>query len=861
MRCLITSFICCLALLSGCDVSKGTGTAAQGTQDADPVFVDASVAYIERPMPKTNNGNIKPDAMFSPADFNAGAHLILKARAQASAPEINITETIFPPIKGAAGTLTPQLYDVKDPSPSRDGKKLLFALRAPTLPNTPAELQPTWDIWEYDRASAKARPIFSNSDEAALGQDVQPAYLPDGRIVFSSNRQTLTRQQILDRNGAAYRASAEGTNEYSYNLHVVNPDGSELQQLTVNPAMDLYPRLLTTGEIVFLRRDRLGGNDSLSFYTIKPDGSELSFYYGYHSKNIGSQDKPATYFNPQVQEDGKILASLRPRSNTRHGGDLITLDVEQFYERNQSLNSGNGTAQASISKDSAYSEPLGTAEAPAAPSPGGYFQAAFPLDDKEQRYLVSWSACRVLDATTKARIPCKNQPVELTEAEPLYSLWMYNGATQTQLPVSIPPATSTMNLFNPVILADKPLLPLAAGNTSSTLSKENAGILHIYQVNDLALPAYQGAKYLRVLGHVPLPKNNDLELIDGAFGVGGRGAGMYDILAYAPIETDGSIKLKLPALVPLTLELLDAKGHRVGPRHQNWITLGLGETRECKGCHIANNANAPHGRLSAEPLPATPSIASGLPERIPSLGVNNLSHLNIAQTHNTAVANCLPPETTITWPLPTNKATCLTEWTPGCASTINYLEHIQPLWQVDRRVCDAQRAVTRDLTCIRCHDRTAPARMQEAGADALTLANFAALNVQLDLRPGKNDDNDNFNIAYTQLFTAINEQEYVQQVDGSYLSQEKLYPTPVTLTQEDGTQITEIQMLPRAIAPRLDTAGARSTRASRFLTRFNNAADANHYQGLSVDEQFLIGEWLDVGAQYYNEPSKAREEN
>ncbi|HMY39896.1 MAG TPA: hypothetical protein PK011_11275, partial [Marinagarivorans sp.] len=79
--------------------------------------------------------------------------------------------------------------------------------------------------------------------------------------------------------------------------------------------------------------------------------------------------------------------------------------------------------------------------------------------------------------------------------------------------------------------------------------------------------------------------------------------------------------------------------------------------------------------------------------------------------------------------------------------------------------------------------------------------------------------------------------------------------------QADGTQVTEIQMLPRAIGARLDTAGARSTRASRFLARFNNAADANHYQGLSVDEQFLISEWLDLGAQYYNEPSKAREEN
>ena len=37
---------------------------------------------------------------------------------------------------------------------------------------------------------------------------------------------------------------------------------------------------------------------------------------------------------------------------------------------------------------------------------------------------------------------------------------------------------------------------------------------------------------------------------------------MFDILAHAPLETDGSIKLKLPAQVPFTLELVDANGRR-----------------------------------------------------------------------------------------------------------------------------------------------------------------------------------------------------------------------------------------------------------------------------------------------------------
>ena len=118
MRFLFNSFMCCcgVLLLAGCDVSKGSGTSAsQGSQDPDPVFVDSAVAYIERPLPKMN-ATIRPDAILSPATFNPGAHLILKARAQASAPEINISDKIFPPTKGAADTLVPQLYDVKTPA-------------------------------------------------------------------------------------------------------------------------------------------------------------------------------------------------------------------------------------------------------------------------------------------------------------------------------------------------------------------------------------------------------------------------------------------------------------------------------------------------------------------------------------------------------------------------------------------------------------------------------------------------------------------------------------------------------------------------------------------------------------------------
>jgi hypothetical protein len=855
---------CFLLCLTGCDIKEGTGTSStQGSQAPDPVVVDAPIAYIERPLPKQNNGSLKPDNILMPTEFNPGARLIVKARATSAAPEIAVTEAIFPPTTGMDGSPVPQAYDVKDPSPSRDGKKLLFALRAPRLMNQPEELQPTWDIWEYDRISNTARRIISSDEEAQKGHEVQPAYLPDGRIVFSSDRQTLTRQQILDRNGAAYRQAAEGTDLYSFQLHVMDSDGGNLQQLTHNPALDLYPRALPNGDVLFMRWDRQGGNNSLSFYTLKPDGSQISFHFGYHSQNAGTQGRAATFFNPVVQDDGKLVASLRPRTNSRLGGDLVTLDIANHYEIDQAINGGTGTGLVSITKGTAYSEPLGAEGAAPDASPAGYFQAAYPMNDNLQRYLVSWSPCRRIDPVTQKPYPCTAALASQPEAPPSYALWMYNSSSNTQLPVKLPPLD--VQIQTPVILLEKPLLPLSAGRLDTGLATANLAVLHIHNVNDLGLGTYAGATGIRLVRPVPLPKDDDLPLIDGAFGVGGRGLGMRDILAYAPLETDGSVKMQVPAQTPFSLELVNAAGQRLGPRHQNWLSLAPGETRDCKGCHQANDKSAPHGRLAAEPLPGTPSIASSLPVRlpvrVPALGPGT-GHYGQLQTQLQSLsANCPPLETPIQWTPPVNNLDCLTQWTASCATTINYLEHIQPLWQADRRQCDSQKQLLKDNTCLRCHDRTALSRLQAAGGSDLAISELLLSNTQLDLRGSKKADADRYVIAYTQLFTRVNEETYEKQADGSYLSIEKLYEETQLETQPDGTQVPVIRQVPRALPLRLDTGGARSGLGQGFFNRFNNPADTTHYQSLSAEELRLIGEWLDLGAQYYNEPSKARDEN
>ena len=140
---------------------------------------------------------------------------------------------------------------------------------------------------------------------------------------------------------------------------------------------------------------------------------------------------------------------------------------------------------------------------------------------------------------------------------------------------------------------------------------ENVGILNIRSVYDfdgsfngfgaaaadiesLANPALtttaddRPARFLRIVKPVSIP-DRDLVMLPGtAFG---RSAGqlMREIIGYAPIEPDGSVRVKVPANIPFAINILDKNGKRISDRHQNWLQLRPGEVMICNGCHAGNS--------------------------------------------------------------------------------------------------------------------------------------------------------------------------------------------------------------------------------------------------------------------------------
>jgi len=325
---------------------------------------------------------------------------------------------------------------------------------------------------------------------------------------------------------------------------------------------------------------------------------------------------------------------------------------------------------------------------------------------------------------------------------------------------------------------------------------------------------------------------------------------MREIIGYVPVQPDGSVRVKVPANVPLAISVLDKDARRIGARHQNWLQVRAGETLGCIGCHD-HSTGTPHGQ-PADPMSrglasAYPgALATGLP--FP----NTLSTwwADAGETMAQALTRIDPDQMLPTvdlfyddiWtdemaagrpkdldfsytyaalatPAPATPA-CQTSWNNICRTVIHYEQHIHPLWGRDR---DAN-------TCINCHAETDAAGM------------LRVPDAQLDLTDGLDPLVPEHFKAYRELLF----EDFAQEI-GSTGLQDIMVPGPIDPITGLSTSV------PVAVAASMNAAGANSSTA--FFSRF--AATGTHAGRLEPDELRLLSEWLDIGAQYYNDPFAA----
>lgn len=868
--------------IGGC----GESVVTESNDSPDPVVVDIPVAFVKRTLPTDDNGNPVSIDLRDPAQFVPGAGLYIKARASVSATEVNLTDRLFVADGVDVTALSleerPQ-YDIKDLHASYDGTRLLFALRAPEIENADEDEQPTWNIWEYDRTDDSLRRIITSDIVAEAGQDTAPVYLPDGRIVFSSTRQRTNQAILLDEGKPQYSGLEERLQTPASVLHVMDATGDNITQISFNQSHDLDPVVLPGGKILFSRWDQAGGNKGMHLYQVNPDGSDLEIVYGRHSHTFNGQTQQFT--KARLTPDGEILASVRDFESSRLGDNFAVLDTTQFIDTNMpvaSADSLTGPAQTNALFD--------TVDTQADISPGGYFADVYPLWDGSGRQLFTWSQCRVMDPddeTGEVILPCDETLLANPDIEAgpeLYGMWIYDPQTQTQQVIGVPVEGIAYTEVVSMETRDYPDDYTGPEDYDAELAAQNKGAIHILSVYDfggedfspagladtanpaITSPDERSVRFIRISKSVSIPDDDVQDVPNSAFGPN-RNQLMREIIGYSEVQPDGSVMLELPANVPLSLSLLDADGKRISARHNNWLQVAPGEIRTCHGCHTTNS-EVPHGREDAEYAAVNQGAVStgvAFPGANPALFAD--AGDTMAQTRSRVLGSDYPqadihfedvwsdPATTtvaadftyayadLQTALPVTQ-NCAQTWTVLCRIVINFETHIQPLFDLPRQTLDSEGNVLTDHTCVSCHAPT--------DSDGLTKVPDA----QLNLTSQASTDNPDQMTSYRELLFSDNAQE----IDSGILVDimeivRDANGNVVYERDENGDLILDAEGNPIPVmAPVPVSAAASANGAAASSTLFTTLETGTHAGWMSAAERRLLAEWLDIGAQYYNNP-------
>jgi hypothetical protein len=814
---LIATCLLALTALGGCSSSSNAVT-VQG---------DFPVVFAKRAT--TVSGNPTDSVRFAP-----GGDLMMVDLASPSAPMVNLTASYT---KGKG--------DVSDPEVSYDGTRVLFSMKGPDDAN--------WNIFEMDLATRQMHRIAPDPATTPAGDDVDPAYLPDGRIVFASNRQLTSKAQLAASNTEAYTYLDEYDREQTTALHVMNADGTGIHQISMNQSHDRNPTVLMDGRIMFSRWDHLGARNHFPIFTVNPDGTGLFIDYGAFSPGN-------SFLHPREMPNGHVMSDLMPLNRTHEGGALMGIDVLNFSEDDQPVAAGiTGHGQTQLTLDQVnFDMTRGLATT-------GRYTTPYPLWDGTNRALVSWSPSRpvtVVDPMTG-----KNMQ---TEGNPRYGVYMFDLGQKTLRPIAIPP--EGWNYVDPIAVAarpvpnvipDEPVDPdLAAagygvvniksvydtdfldimGQSMLSPSEKAAGeipqitppsgdlrssVADIARIKDPAQTraAQRPARFLRVTTAVPTPQGISRETI------GETMLEMQRILGYTVIQPDGSARILVPADTPFTLSVVDANGLSF-QRHTDWLQVRPGETRTCNGCHSPRRGVA---------LNITP-IAGNNPNTLDSMAPQQGE--SMAETYTrlypstvdgkSVPAATLSPDMTFVdvWTDPAKAGhaadpslsyTYAGLTTPAPVNgVIDYPTHIAPLFTKDRGT----------NTCTNCHNNTDTNDPMSAGID---------------------------------LTTTVAGTGRMQSYESLTLGPIQFDPT-TGLPQINITDNGDVEIV-RAPAQVATGGSGDSSRSSQLFEKLYEmpihsgialpVAAVNHAGMLNASEMRLLAEWADLGAQYYNDPFKS----
>ena len=216
---------------------------------------------------------------------------------------------------------------------------------------------------------------------------------------------------------------------------------------------------------------------------------------------------------------------------------------------------------------------------------------------------------------------------------------------------------------------------------------------------------------------------------------------------------------------------------------------------------------------------------------------------------------------------PTTDA-CILQWSSACRTVLNYEQHLQPLWTVERIVLDPadNTIVLSNHTCVACHhveeaDTPSIALLDQLSVDCRNEDRLTETGLlsQLNLTDADPTNPDDRYASFLEIRAGGNELAYV---DGVLQQRTVLVVdgqgAPV-FVDADGDGEADLDSDGNPIQATSTVGVGASTNASsgaRSSTGFFDMFEATgcHPGWLDEDELRVVSEWLDIGGQYYNNP-------
>lgn len=445
------------------------------------------------------------------------------------------------------------------PSLSWNARTLVFSMRD----NFETD---SYYLYAMDMATRRVRqltfPIVKDGKPLPVA-DCEPAFLPDGRIVFTSTRDV----HISD---CWYRAGG--------NIYSCDADGRNIRRLTFDQLMTNNPQVLQDGRIVFTRWEY---NDRSALFNhpliaMNPDGTAQNEYYGNNSMF------PAAIIHasgvPGTQKAIAVIAG----HHSIYKGKLGLID------RTKGIQAGRGIEFVNTKLNGLPGREAADFIRPEPPDPtrpyldlkidvfgqfGPQYSHPYALD--EENYLCSFCPEGYLPPFGPFNPPLGVYYMQADGTRELLAFDPWQGTGQAVLVMARTPPPVRASVINP---------------------RDNNGVYTIqdvYQGAGLAGIPRGTAKKLRVVA---------LEYRVCRMGYGQNGgecetglcqtpislnSGSWDVkhvLGEADIEADGSCSFEVPAHAPVYFQVLDAKGYTIQSM-RSWSTLQNGERFSCIGCH------------------------------------------------------------------------------------------------------------------------------------------------------------------------------------------------------------------------------------------------------------------------------------